>query len=113
MTRRVRMVVGIFPTEAEAFRAMQMLASRGFDANILSTQGLRALRDDGTNESELRLYESRFWEGNTLLSVNAGNGGQQALEIMLQAGAENIQLGGRRNADYYYTLDPSSRHYGL
>jgi hypothetical protein len=106
-------VVGVFPTEGEVFRAMQTLASLGFDANILGTQGLRALRESGMNESEASLYESRFWEGNTLVSVRAGARGDQALDIMLQAGAENIQIGGRHDADYYQILDPRSRRYGL
>jgi len=128
-------VIGIFPDKTQAQAAVTQLQAAGFKANIAE----RGQRDafDGFDADEAGLYESRAREGNALVTVkNASNRGEDAMGIMLQAGAENIEMVAnssgqsatgaymgqdasttgstqRRDANYYKNLKANQREYGI
>jgi uncharacterized protein (TIGR02271 family) len=113
-------VVGIFLDETYAQQAIQALQSAGFKANITDQSSLRSLN---IPQNELGLYESRLGEGNTVVTVKTGDRGEDALGIMLQNGAEYMNLhaaqgsagaqqGGRYDEEYYRKLQANQRQYG-
>jgi len=118
-------VVGIFLDEEHAKNALQQLKSAGFQAQQSKGSG-----NDfkGLSNDERGLYESRAQEGNALVVVrNAADRGEEALNIMLGAGAENVDMNaqgqgqgqgytGQRDANYYNSLSrrgTNERQYGL
>lgn len=116
-------VCGIFLDQSHAQRAIQMLQSAGFQANIAGQGNNNAWQGFGNDERSL--YESRANEGNAIVTVqNAGNRGEEAINIMLEAGAENIEMqeqggasassssGHAHNAAYYQNLNQNERQYG-
>jgi uncharacterized protein (TIGR02271 family) len=107
-------VVGVFLDEVYAQQAIQALQSAGFQANVTDQSSLRSLN---IPQNELGLYESRLGEGNTVVTVNAGGRGEDALGIMLQNGAEYMNLhaeqqGVRYDEEYYRNLQANQRQYG-
>jgi len=108
-------VCGVFIDQSQAQRAIQMLQSAGFNAQIAGGKNSYS----GFSNDEAGLYESRANEGNTVVTVsNAGSRGEEATNIMLEAGAENIDMRSDqaskqgRNANYYQNLNESQRQYG-
>jgi uncharacterized protein (TIGR02271 family) len=113
-------VVGVFLDETYAQQAIQALQSGGFKANITDQSALRSLN---IPQNELGLYESRLGEGNTVVTVKTGDRGEDALGIMLQNGAEYMNLhtaqgsagaqqSGKYNEEYYRNLQANQRQYG-
>ena len=123
-------VVGVFLDQSQAQQALQALKSAGFDAQIADNNALSALPGDESN-----LYSSRLQEGNSMVLVNnAGNRGTEAINAMMDAGAENIDMsstgvgattttqttgasstgttGQTRDTNYYRNLDEQNRQYG-
>ena len=93
MAQKTSTVVGIFPDQTWAQGAIQALQSAGFNARLADQATLGNLVGMGIDSNAAPLYESRFSEGNSVVIVdNAGNRGEDALGIMLQNGAENIDL---------------------
>ena len=82
-------VVGIFLDEAHAQQAIQKLQSAGFQAQLGSGD-----QDFGSLTQEERgLFKSRASEGNAIVVVNnAGDRGEEALNFMLDSGAENVDM---------------------
>jgi len=116
MAKEQDTVCGIFPDQSQAQRAIKMLQSAGFQAQI-GGGGKKSY--SGFSDDEAGLYESRANEGNTIVTVSkAGNRGEEATNIMLEAGAENIDMRSNqakqqdRRASYYQTLDQKQRQYG-
>lgn len=116
-------VVGVFLDQSFAQNAVQALQNAGYKAQIVDDSQLNNLSSMiGAEESDI--YRSRYNEGNTVVLVNAGNRGEDALNLMLQSGAEYINLhadesgsrgrlqGQSRDANYYNNLDRNQRQYG-
>jgi len=120
-------VVGIFLDQEHAQSAIQQLKSAGFQVQQSKGSGNDF---QGLSKDERGLYESRAKEGNTFVVVrNAADRGEEALNIMLGAGAENVDMNaqqgqsqgqgqaysGQRDANYYNSLSQRSaneRRYG-
>lgn len=93
MAQKTSTVVGIFPDQTWAQGAIQALQSAGFNARLADAATVGNLVSMGIDSNAAPLYESRLSEGNSVVIVdNAGNRGEDALGIMLQNGAENIDL---------------------
>lgn len=123
-------VVGIFPDQAWAQSAINSLQSSGFTARVADQSTVGNLATMGIDRNAASLYQSRLGEGNTVIIVeDAGGRGEDALGIMLQNGAENIDLSKDQtgaaaattttttttNTDYYTRLQKASaneRQYG-
>jgi uncharacterized protein (TIGR02271 family) len=122
-------VVGIFPDQAWAQGAINALQSSGFNARVADDSTVGNLAGMGIDSNAASLYQSRMGEGNNIVVVeNAGGRGEDALSIMLQNGAENIDLSKDQTAsgattttttttdtDYYNRLqgmDRNQRQYG-
>jgi len=122
-------VVGVFMDDSYAQRAIQELKSAGFQANVANENTLKSI--PGLSQDEAQVYLGRHNEGNKIVTVNAGNRGEDALNIMLGAGAEYMNLhagasGGQtqtttqtstqnnqaRDASYYRNLAANERQYG-
>jgi len=105
--------VGVFLDESQARQAIQKLQSAGFEARVLDENNLKSL---GLANEERDLFSSRFNEGNVLVGVDAKNNGEKAVNIMLEAGAENIEMdagqGKGHDAGYYNKLNANQRQYG-
>jgi len=112
--------VGVFTDGEFAQRVVQRLKEAGYTAMVATDQEARNLSSYGFNQDEVGLYSARFNEGNSLVLVDAGNQGDEILQYLLQAGAENIDLskggaaagGQQRDARYYQSLQSSNRRYG-
>jgi uncharacterized protein (TIGR02271 family) len=111
MARNKDTAVGVFLDENQARQAIQMLQSAGFEARVLDENNLKSL---GLANEERDLYHSRFNEGNVLVGVDAKNNGEKAVNIMLEAGAENIEMdaGQGHDAAHYNKLNANQRQYG-
>jgi uncharacterized protein (TIGR02271 family) len=106
-------VIGVFLDQGSAQRAVEQLQAAGFKATLAGQGGRSAYT--GISDQEARLYESRANEGNAIVTVqNAGDRGEQAVSIMLEAGAENIDMTAQQSqgADYYRNLAANKRQYG-
>jgi len=111
-------VYGIFLDQSHAQQAIQMLKSAGFNATIANQGNKQAFQ--GLSNDEANLYQSRANEGNAIVTVNnAGNRGEEAVNIMLETGAENIQMNAQKSAqsgswdaNYYKNLNANQRQYG-
>jgi uncharacterized protein (TIGR02271 family) len=124
-------VVGVFMDDSYAQRAMQELQAAGFKPNIADENALRNM--PGVKQEEAEVYLGRYNEGNKVLTVSAGNRGEDALNIMLGAGAEYMNLHGGGSsgagaqaraqtqtttqtqgydANYYRNLKANERQYG-
>jgi len=121
-------VVGIFLDESHAQRAIQMLKQAGFNAGISDGRNLKGLSKD-----QSQLFQSRANEGNVLVTVNdPSDRGEEAVNLMLDAGAENIEMQrdgsqggsgssqfqgrntsqGQRDYSQYQNLGTDQRQYG-
>ncbi|MDQ5826411.1 MAG: YsnF/AvaK domain-containing protein [Chloroflexota bacterium] len=125
MANNTSTVVGIFPDETWAQGAISALQSGGFNARLADRGTVGNLANMGIDSNAASLYESRLGEGNVVVIVeNAGGRGEDALGIMLQNGAENIDLSKDRTGnttttttttDYYQSLQSTGandRQYG-
>ncbi|MDQ3928997.1 MAG: YsnF/AvaK domain-containing protein [Chloroflexota bacterium] len=126
MAQNTSTVVGIFPDQSWAQSAIDALRSDGFNARLADRGTVSNLANLGIDSNAASLYSSRFGEGNVVVIVeNAGNRGEDALGIMLQNGAENIDLSKDGTAgattttttttDYYQSLQNTAaneRQYG-
>jgi len=120
-TNQTDKVVGVFLDETHAQRAIQALQSAGFQGRIADESAIKAFRDSGFEDQVVKLYRNRLDEGNTIVSVDSGANGQRALEVMLQNGAEYINLsnqggqgasGQSMDANYYLNQNANEREYG-
>lgn len=119
MAQNTSTVVGIFPDNSWAQLAIGTLQSNGFNARLADRGTVDNLANLGIDRNAASLYQSRLGEGNWVVLVeNAGNRGEDALGVMLQNGAENIDLSkdsSNNSADYYQRLQnagANERQYG-
>jgi uncharacterized protein (TIGR02271 family) len=113
MAKNTYKAVGIFTDQEFAQRAIQQLQAAGLQARILDRNSVRQLEQLGFNRDEYGLYESRAQEGNIVVLAEGGSQGDQALNILLQSGAENIDVSKQgRGAAYYQGLAANQREYG-
>ncbi len=115
MAQNKETVVGVFMDETYAQQAVQSLQSQGFKAQIGDESTLNSLSDLAREEAQM--YLGRMNEGNSVVIVrNAGNRGEDALNTLLDSGAEYMNLhgqGGQKyDANYYQKLDSNQRQYG-
>ena len=116
-------VIGVFTDDSWAQRALQALESQGFKARIADQSSLNNLPGVATEQAQM--YLGRLEEGNGVVIVNnAGNRGEDALDILLDAGAEYMNLhehGGSKGSSkssnqhdvtYYQNLERDERQYG-
>jgi uncharacterized protein (TIGR02271 family) len=107
-------VVGVFLDESYAQSAAQALQAAGYKAQMADESAIKAFKNSGFQDEVVNVYQSRYNEGNSILVVDAGNGGEDALGIMLDNGAEYINLSdkGKANASQYAKMDSKQRQYG-
>lgn len=131
MKNQKETVVGVFMDDSYAQRAIQELQAAGFQPSMADENALRNM--PGVTQDEAEVYLGRYNEGNKVLTVNAGNRGEDALNIMLGAGAEYMNLHGGGSsgagaqtqtqtqtttqtqgydANYYRNLKANERQYG-
>ena len=123
MAKNKETVVGVFMDDSYAQRAVQTLQAQGFKARAGDDSSLNSLSDLAKEEAQM--YTGRLNEGNSIVIVNnAGNRGEDALNIMLDSGAEFMNLHGRGtsqgrsqndqqyDANYYNNLQREQRQYG-
>jgi len=119
-------VVGVFMDQDHAQRALDRLQSQGYNARLADESSLKNL--PGLTNDEAQVYLGRYNEGNSVVVVNAGNRGENALDLLLDSGAEymnlhtgktqgNVQTGqrgqsGQYDANYYRNLQSNQRQYG-
>ncbi len=105
--------VGVFTDQEFAQRAVQQLKAAGLQSQILDRSNVRQLEQLGFNREEYSLYESRAQEGNAVVVAQGGQTGEEALNILLQAGAENIDVSKQaQGAKHYQNLQADQRQYG-
>ncbi len=93
MAKTMSTVVGIFLDQNWAQRAIQALQAAGFEARVADQRTVNNLTSMGIDNDAADLYKTRVGEGNSVVIVeNAGNRGEDALGVMLQNGAENIDM---------------------
>jgi uncharacterized protein (TIGR02271 family) len=113
MAKNTYRAIGVFTDQEFAQRAIQQLQAAGLQARILDRNSVRNLQQQGFNRDESGLYESRAQEGNTVVLAEGGRTGDEALNILLQSGAENIDVSKQgRGANYYQGLAANQRQYG-
>ncbi|MEO8285933.1 MAG: YsnF/AvaK domain-containing protein [Chloroflexota bacterium] len=117
-------VVGVFMDQDHAQRAIQALKSAGYQANIADKSAIDAFRNSGFEDDIVELYRSRQNEGNSIVVVQGKKSGDDALRIMLENGAEYINLTskqtagntagaqGAQPASYYRNRNINQREYG-
>lgn len=113
MANQTYRAIGVFFDENYAQRAVQALQAAGVQAQIADDKIVRDLQKYGfTDQDQVRLYQSRFKEGNAVVVADAGQQGQQVMDMLLQYGAENIDMTQGQNAQYYQNLSANQRQYG-
>jgi uncharacterized protein (TIGR02271 family) len=114
MKNNTEKVVGVFLDESYAQSAAQALQAAGYKAQIADGSAIKAFKNSGFQDEVVQVYESRYNEGNSILVVDAQNRGEDALGIMLDNGAEYINLSdkGKTNASQYAQMDTKQRQYG-
>jgi len=124
MANSTEKVVGVFMDESHAQMAMQALQSAGYQARIADESAIKAFKNSGFQDEVVNVYQNRYNEGNSILVVESGNKGEEALGIMLDNGAEYINLSdkskssggtqrqGQWTAQQYAQMDRGSRQYG-
>lgn len=130
MANQRETVVGVFMDQSYAQRAIEEMQAAGFQPRVADESALRNL--PGVAQDEAQVYTGRLNEGNIVLMANAGNRGEDALNIMLGAGAEYMNLhgagagsggqmqgqaqtsgqGGNYDARHYQNLEANQRQYG-
>lgn len=112
-------VVGVFLDDGQAQRAIEMLKSSGYKARVADESALKAFRSAGWEDEVISLYESRMSEGNSIVTVEAGDRGTDALGMMLEQGAEYINLSDKggsgqmtQQVSEYKTRTRDKREYG-
>jgi len=113
MAKQQYAAIGAFMDESYAQRAIQLLQQAGIRAQIADQGTVQKLGSLGFTDQEARLYQGRLQEGNTIVVAEAGNGSVQPIDILLQAGAENIDMSKQgQGAQYYQSLPANNRQYG-
>ncbi len=113
MAKNAYKAVGVFTDQEFAQRAIQQLQAAGLQAQILDRTSVRQLEQQGFNRDEYGIYENRAQEGNVVVLAQGGQSGDEARNILLQAGAENIDVSRQgQGANYYQTLQANQRQYG-
>lgn len=93
MANNTSTVVGVFLDQNWAQRAIQALQAAGFKARMADKSTVGQLSNMGIDKNAASLYQSRMSEGGSVVVVDeAGNRGEDALGVMLQNGAENIDM---------------------
>jgi len=118
-------VVGVFLDDNHAAQASQALQSAGYTARQADESAIKAFRNSGFQDEIVDLYKTRYDEGNTILVVEGQGNGENALDIMLDHGAEYINLSGKGSrstgtqttsqqydASYYRNMAQNERQYG-
>jgi uncharacterized protein (TIGR02271 family) len=120
-------VVGVFLDPQHAQKAIDELQSAGINAQLADKSALQAFKNAGLDQEVAQLYEGRMNEGNTIVLANAKGKGVQALDTMMNCGAEYMNLntteqwnntgstvnkGQTMTAGDYRNLDKSKRQYG-
>jgi len=120
-------VVGVFLDPEHAQRAIDQLQAAGVNAQIADKSALQAFQNAGLEKEVAQVYESRMNEGNTIVLANAAGNGVKALDVMMDSGAEYMNLnttqqwGNQANtgqatpalkARDYSNMDASKRQYG-
>ncbi|MEP6774862.1 MAG: YsnF/AvaK domain-containing protein, partial [Chloroflexota bacterium] len=120
-------VVGVFLDSEHAQKAIDELQSAGINAQLADKSALQAFKNAGLDQEVAQLYEGRMNEGNTIVLANAKGNGVQALDTMMNCGAEYMNLntteqwsntggtgtkGQTMPAVDYRNLDKSKRQYG-
>lgn len=123
-------VVGIFEDQGDAQKAIERVQQQGYKARLADESSVRNL--PGLNNDEAQVYLSRHQEGNSLVVVEAGDRGEDALDLLLDSGAEYLNLhtstgqggksagntgqggkgAGQYDANYYQNLQRDQRQYG-
>jgi len=105
--------IGVFFDENYAQRAIQALRQAGINAQVADDKVVGDLKRYGfTDQDQIRLYQNRFKEGNTIVIADAGQNGEDVMNMLLQYGAENIDLTRGQGAKYYQNLQANQRQYG-
>jgi uncharacterized protein (TIGR02271 family) len=116
MKKNTEKVVGVFLDESYAQSAAQALQAAGYKAHIADESAIKAFKNSGFQDEVVNVYQSRYNEGNSILVVDAESRGEDALGIMLDNGAEYINLSdkgnGKANASQYAQMDTTQRQYG-
>jgi uncharacterized protein (TIGR02271 family) len=115
-------VVGVFLDSTQAAQASQALQSAGYTARQADESAIKAFRNSGFQDEIVDLYKTRYDEGNTILVVEGQGNGENALDLMLNHGAEYINLSGhgsgtkttgqQYDASYYRNMAQNERQYG-
>ncbi|MEA2574968.1 MAG: hypothetical protein QOH93_2266 [Chloroflexia bacterium] len=92
MAKQKNTVVGVFISEGHARGAIQKLRWAGLNAHIVNSSGMRAFKNTDLEAEVVQLYEGRMSEGNTIVMSHPGSKREQALDLMLESGAEYINL---------------------
>jgi uncharacterized protein (TIGR02271 family) len=106
-------VVGVFLDNNYAAQAAQALQSAGYTATQADESAINAFRNSGFQDEIVDLYRSRYNEGNTILVVEGTGSSADAMRVMLDNGAEYINISGKGNksggstgdVDYSYGYD--------
>ncbi len=124
MAKETDKVVGVFLDESHARMAIKALQAAGYKAQIADESAINAFRNSGFENEVVDMYKNRHQEGNTIVTTSGSNQGDKALGIMLQNGAEYINLSsregtsgdqkmsGKQDAAYYRNLETKKRQYG-
>jgi uncharacterized protein (TIGR02271 family) len=118
-------VVGVFMDDGFAQQAAQVLQQQGYQVRMADESAIDAFRNSGFQDEVVDLYRSRYDEGNSILVVEGQGKGEDALGLMLQYGAEYINLSGQGgstggsqmqgeqyDANYYRQANQTQRQYG-
>ena len=113
MANQAYRAIGVFFDENYAQRAIQALRQAGIKAQVADETVVRDLKRYGfTDQDQVRLYQGRFNEGNIIVVADAGQKGEDVMNLLLQYGAENIDLTRGQGAKYYQNLQANQRQYG-
>ena len=113
MANQAYRAIGVFFDENYAQRAIQGLRQAGINAQIADDKVVRDLKRYGfTDQDQIGVYQNRFKEGNTLVIADAGQNGEDVMNLLLQYGAENIDMTRGQNARHYQNLQANQRQYG-
>ena len=77
---------------AHAQGAMEMLKSAGINAHIADKRAIQSFKNTGLEAEVTQLYESRMNEGNIIVMAHPRHDSDDAMGIMLESGAEYINL---------------------
>jgi len=113
MAKQAYRAIGVFFDENYAQRAIQALQAQGINAQLADKSVINDLKRYGfTDEDQIRVYQARFQEGNPVVIADAGQQSDEVMNLLLQYGAENIDLTRGQTARQYQNLQANQRQYG-